>query len=335
MLDVDLLRKQTLTDMINEFKVENLSAILGLLPRQEGVGQEFNWDILGVERDVDTFEGKLSPAGQRKMAVIGNQGARLARTFKSTFVPGGVLMDLRNPGSEDRQRVAEDRIGAELRAHAALIDRQNAFMICRALQGTLAMTIDGLAHSIDYGIPASHKLTIGAGIPVSWGDPAADIVKDIRTIKTLPAEDAGETLGIALAPSEVIETLIKNDFVGSFFASTQAGVKAMEDGMIGRFQGLNWFAFDHTFKNEGGSVTRYLDRNKVVFIPTPDPEWGFMRVGSDVIPTDDKKGMQEVIGRYSYSTLSENPASVGLYSGEVRLPVIRKPAAIVVATVLP
>lgn len=333
MLDVDLLRIETLTDMINEFKVGDISTILGLLPRNEGVGQEVNWDILGAERDVDTFEGQRSPAGTRKLQVIGNRGAKLARTFKSTFVPGSVLMDLRNPGTESRQRVAEDTIARELRALSNLIDRQNAFMISQAIQGSIAMTIDGLQHTVDYGFASSHKPTVGAGVAIAWSDPAADIVGDITGWKTMVAEDSGYQLDTVITSSEVIQSLIKNDFVGSFFASTPEGTQALREGKIGRFQGLNWVAYDQNYKPDGGSVTRYIDKRKVILLPAPDVEWGFFRVGSDVIPSDDKRSMQETIGRYAYSTLSENPASVALYAGEVRLPIIRVPNAIIAATV--
>lgn len=336
MIDVDLLKMDTLIDMINEFQPVNLRLTpSGILPPQSAAGQEFSWDILGIERDIGKFEGKVSPAGVRKLQVIKQQSARLARTFKSTAVPGTVLIDLRNPGSEQRQRVAQDQIGRELMALTRLIDRQNEFMIASALQGSLAITIDELSHTIDYGFSASHLPTPGgATIPLAWDDPAADITGALDRIINLIEEDAGFTPTTVWTSREVISALIRNDFVQSYFASTPAGVQALTEGTIGRFHGLNWIAFNGTFKPEGGSATRYIPKEQAIFTPDPDPEWGFMRVGSDVIPNDDKRSMQEVIGRYSYSTLVENPASIGLFAGEVRLPIIRIPDAIVNAQVL-
>lgn len=334
MIDVELLKMETLIDMINDFQTQELRlGASGILPRQSGPGQTFNWDILGIPRDIDTFEGRLAPAGTRKLQVIKNQAAVLARTFKSTFIPGGVLIDLRNPGSETRMRIAEDMVGRELRNLAELIDRQNEFMIASALQGTLSLTIDGLAHSISYGFSGSHILGVGTGIPLAWTNPAADIVGDIRNIKVRIAEDSGFSAATVWTSTEVIESLIKNDFVNSYFASTPAGVQALTEGSIGRFMGLNWVAYDGTYKDSAGVVQRFIPKNKLIVTPAPSDQWGFWRQGSDVIPTDDKRDMQEVVGRFAYSTMTENPASIALYAGEVRLPIIRIPDAIVVATV--
>jgi len=334
MIDVELLRLESLIGMINDFR-ESAPRLSGVLPEQSGPGQTFNWDILGIQRDVDTFEGLRSPAGPRKLTVVGNRSATLARTFKSTFVPGSVLIDLRNPGSESRQRIAEDTVGRELQQLSKLIDRQNEFMASQALQGSLAMTIDGVAHTVNYGFSGSHVLTVGGGIPASWALPASDIVEDIKNMKIRIAEDSGFVPTTVWTSEEVINFLIKNDFVNSYFASTPAGVQALTEGTIGRFMGLNWIAYNGTYKDSAGAIKRFIPANKLIMTPTPDAEWGFFRKGSDVVPTDDKRDIQEVVGRYAYSTISENPASIGLYAGEVRLPIIRIPDALVVATVTP
>ncbi len=339
MIDVELLRQEQLIDLINEFQEEDLQIqASGILPVQSGVGRSFNWDILGVPRDIDTFEGHMSPAGTRAMEVINNQTATLARTFKSVFVPGGVLMDLRNPGTDTRQTIAQDRIGLELQALGKLINRQNEFLISQALQDKLSVTIDGLTHPISYFFSATHKLlTIGGGgdnAPLAWTDPAADVLTDIRKWKVRIAEDSGFVPTQVWTSSEVIDSLIRNDFVQSYFASTPAGVQALTEGVIGRFMGLNWTAYDGTFKDSVGTITRYIDKRDLVMMPNANPEWGFFRMGSDVIPTDDKRNMTEVIGRYAFSTLTENPPSVALFAGEVRLPIIRIPDALLIARVL-
>lgn len=336
MIDVELLKLESLIGMINDFRPGALRLTgSGILPEQSGPGQSFNWDILGIQRDLDTFEGRMSPAGVRKLSVLKNQSAVLARTFKSTFVPGAVLIDLRNPGSESRQRIAEDTVGRELQQLSRLIDRQNEFMISQALQGSLAMTIDGVAHTVNYGFDPSHVLTVGGGIPASWALPGSDIVADITAMKIRIAEDSGFEAATVWTSSEVLQYLIKNDFVNSYFASSPAGVQALTEGTIGRFMGLNWVSYDGTYKDAAGVVKRFIPANKMIVTPGPDAEWGFFRKGSDVVPTDDGRNVQEVVGRYAFSKVESNPASIGLYAGEVRLPIIRIPGALVVATVTP
>ncbi len=334
MIDVELLRQEALTDMIQDFKPANLMLkSSGLLPVQSGAGNSFNWDILKQDRDIDTFEGDLSPAGQRKLHVIGNRSAKLMHTFKSVYVPGFTLMDLRNPGTQTRQRIAEDTVGRELLALSQLLDRQDEFMIARALQGSLTVKIDGLAHTIDYGFSNTHKPTVGSGIPLAWSDLAADVLKDIQEWKRLIAEDSGYQASDVWCSTETIQKLIKNDFVQSYFASTPQGVEALTRGVIGQFMGLTWHAYDGTYKDSAGVLQRFIPKDVCIVCPGPDMEWGFWREGSDVVPTDDKRNIQEVVGKYAYSTINENPASIALYTGYRRLPIVRKPDALVVATI--
>jgi hypothetical protein len=107
----------------------------------------------------------------------------------------------------------------------------------------------------------------------------------------------------------------------------------LREGTLGRFLGMEWVAYDHTYLVKG-SPTRYIDDDTVVFVPAPDGDWGHFDVGSDVVPSDDKRSMQEVVGRYAYSNVGINPASMEIYAGEVRLPIIRIPSALGVLTAL-
>lgn len=338
MLDVDLLKMEALTDMIREFETEGLMLVnSGILPRTESVGNSFSWDILRSDRDVDTMEGPLSPAGTRKMVVIGSQSAKLARTYKTIPIPGGVLIDLRRPGSKDRQRVAEDAVGENNQSIAELIDRQNEYMIARALQGSLAITIDKVPHTVDYEFSANHQFTVGPDpttqIPLAWSDESADVIKDIEKFKKRIAKDSGFRAQTVWCASDVISSLVKNDFVQAYFNSTPEGAQFLKEGTIGRFMGLNWVSYDGTYTDSAGVVQQYIPDGKLIITPAPNKQWGSFHVGSDIIPMDNSQDLQEVIGRYAFSRISENPVGVALFGGEVRLPVIRIPDAIVTAQV--
>lgn len=337
MLDLDLLRRVPITRVINAFQVGDLPfKASGILPEEDVQGDVAKWDIRGISRDVGTFEGKHSPAGTRKLDVIGQSIATLARTFKSTLIQGSWLTGLRRTGSDDLQPLAEEQIAKAALGLRQVIDRQDEFMIARALQGTLAMTIDGIAHSIDYKIPASHKLSVGAGIPVAWSDPSANIMRDINSFLDLAATDSGRILTNAYCSRKVIEYLISNEATLGFFGSTPAGVQALTEGRIGRFMGINWNVSDQRFVTdpETGATERYLDEKKIVFAPAPDPDWGSFGVGTDVVPEDGDAGMKEVRGLYAYTRGKHNPASIELFAGKVRIPIIRQPSALVVAQVV-
>lgn len=339
MFDVELLKQEALTDLIREFQPEGFRLLnSGVLPRQERVGQTISWDIVRPERDVDTFEGTLSPAGTRAMRVIGQRSAKLARTFKSIPIPGAVLIDLRRPGGDDRARVAEDTISDNSLSIAQLIDRQNEYMVARALQGSLEMTIDKMAHTVDYGFSANHQFTVGndpdTQIPLAWDDESADVIDDIKKFKKRIAEDSGFQPTTVWCGVDVISALIKNDFVQAYFNSTEAGTEFLREGSISRFMGLNWVEYDGTYVDSNNVVQKFIPEGKLIVHPAPSKEWGFFAVGSDVVPTDDGRSIREVVGRFSYSRIAENPPGIALFGGEVRLPVIRIPDALVTAEVL-
>lgn len=339
MIDVELLRQEELIGMINEFEVSGLELTAsGILPERGGMGDNKTWDIKVVQRDIDSFEGKYSPAGTRKMTTIKQQTAALIKTFKSTRVPGQILMDLREPGTTTRQVVAQNRIAEELQELNDLVARQDEFLIAQALQGSIDVTIDEIAHTVDYLFPASHKpQTIGGGgqnALVSWLDPGADIVADIRRWKKLIQQDSGFKPTNVWCSDLTIEALIKNDFVANYFSSTPAGGEFLREGVMSRFMGLNWRPYENTFVDENDVVTRYIPEDLIIITPDPNPVWGEFWVGSDVIPTDDLRGMHEVHGKYSYSELSTNPPSIALYLGKKRLPLIKRPNAIVVPKVI-
>lgn len=339
MIDVELLRQETLTDMINDFEVGDLRlSASGILPVVTGLGDNFSWDIMRVQRDIDTFEGKLSPAGTRKMQVIANRTARLLRSFKSTFVPGGVLQDLRNPGTIQRQTIAEDTVGRENKELGSLLDRQNEYLIARAIQDDLSVVIDDLEVSVDYEFSASHKVLLpgtgGNNVATVWNDAAAMITQDLQKWKKAVVADSGRQPTDIWTSSDVIAAMIENDFIQGYFTATPQGVAMLTEGSIGRFYGLNWHVYDYEFINAAGVAERFIPADRIIMTCQPSNDVAYLRRGSDVIPTDDKQNLHEVAGRYAYSEITTNPGSIALYAGEVRLPIIRLPDAFLVAKVL-
>lgn len=339
MFDIELLKQEMLTGIIRDFQETNLMLVAsGILPRRTKEGHSVSWDIEVVPRDIDTFEGRHSPAGTRNPVVINQQSASLIRTFKSKTMQGSLLIYLRRPGSEDRQVVAQDEVTRQLRWLNRLIERQNEFLIARALQGSIAVTVDQIAITIDYNftVGVNLNLVIGGGnnnVPTAWTDPTADIIADLTKLISSQEEQSGFTPTTVWTSREVIQTIMKNNQVVALFGQTQAAVEAVKSGTISDFMGMRWIGYNGTFKNSVGTITRFIDKRDIIMTPQPDEEWGWMCEGSDAVPTDDKRGIREVVGRYSYSTLVENPASIALFAGEKRLPLIVNPLAVYVTRV--
>ena len=334
-MDVDLLTQPSMTRMIQDFKPGPLPLTTsGLFPVQLVEGRVAEWDIEKVLRDIPVFVGPLSAAVPRETETIDVQESRMVRWFQSTQVKGGTLIGLRRPGSNEFQTIAEDDIGRKTRSLRRSRDRAVEFTMAGALQDSIDITLGGIDISITMDIPAAHKLTIGGGIPLDWNNPAADITTDLTKIKRLPVENAGYPIWRAFTSPEVMNAMIRNDFIQTYFASTPAAGDFMREGKIGVFWGIEWIEYDATFKPEGGSVTRYIDKNRVIFVPRPDGEWSELQNGTDVIPTDDRRDMQKVSGIYSYTKINDNPAGVTIFAGDNWLPILKIPEAVVMADVL-
>ncbi len=339
MIDVDLLKRENIIGVIDEFEREEMAFTgSGVLPVQSGPGQLFGWDILAIRRDIVGLQGRHSAAKPRRLTTIGHQDVTLGRSFLSRFLPGSIFMDLRGIGGDSRQVAAENQVVTELKEMDSDIDRTNEFLIARALQGSIVTTLDDQPLTINYGIPAATNIfTIGGApavnIPVTWDNAAADIVDDIRRMKRAIQRGSGRPAKQAWASSRTISAMTKNDTVKDFFRGTANAAQVLREGTLGRFMGLDWREVDTVFEDSAGVLQNFLPENRIIVTPAPNADWGFLREGSDIVPDDDRQGMSEVVGRYGYSHLGVNPAALTLFMGQVRLPVIRIPASLVIADV--
>src|SRR5690349_15145760 len=130
---MDLLKVDSLTEMINSFEPEELVfSRSGVLPVVSSPGEQADWDILGVDRDIDKFQHRGGQATPRKLKVIGHQNARLAYTFMSKMLQAQVYSDLRPPGQSQRGDAAADQLAREQQDFNEVIGRQNELMIAGA-----------------------------------------------------------------------------------------------------------------------------------------------------------------------------------------------------------
>lgn len=337
MLEPEILRQEALTKMISDFRDPNLPLInTGFANGQTVQGDAFQWDVKKRSGKVGPFNTRTGSATPRDLEVYGNRGAMLATTFAEKSVKAVTLRNLRNPGSETLQRIAEDEIGRATMQNAKELDRENELMIAGCLQGVFSIKIQNgnktLSHSIDYGLAVSHKPT-----PANWDNPATDISSAIQSYKTLIGEEAGFDAKFAITSPEVIAKIKLNTHYKDLWKSTDFGVQLAKTGRIEQLEGLTWIIDDKSYVDDDGStLKRFIDTKKVVFCPAPDTEWMELVKGSYVAPSETGQlPVKEVFGRFSWSKIDDNPPRIILRYGEVRLPVLYVPNALVVATVLP
>jgi len=337
MFDETLLHWETLTKLINDFKPEGVPLVAsGLFSKSQTQGQQYQLDIIKQNRTKAGIVGKNSVSTVVAPEIIKRQAITLARSFENVRLPGSSFLNLREPGTLALQNIQKNQVARETKKLARRLDYRNEFYMAQAVQGTLTDTIDGISFTIDFQFPASHKLTVGGGqiagcLVTAWSDPDADVIGDITLIKQQVVQDSGYELKKVIASPEVIANLLKNNQVNTYFRSTPDGVAMLKEGSMGSFMGLEWMSYGSTYKDSSDALQRFLPANGVAFLPGQDPDVAELVQGEDVIPTPNKMDVQSIIGRYSYASISEDPASVKLYAGEVSLPVIYIPSAFLYA----
>lgn len=336
-MDLDLLTYESLMGMINEFEAEELTLLnSGICPDESDLTQSFVWDILGIPRDVSKFQSKHSASDERKLVVIGQQSARPATTFLNKKLTASQWQDIRNPGSTTRQAAAARQIALDLKDLDDTIKRQDEFMIAGALQGQLDITVHDIPVSIDYGIPVANVFGLALGgdqqIAVDWSDPAAKIGDDVRRMMLAGSHSSGRTMRRAYASGKILEHIMASQEFQEKVGNTESGAQVFREGSIGRFRGLDWFRLDHSFL-DGVTPTPYWDENTVVLTPNPDRSWLSMLRGGQMIPTNDGRGLQEVLGKASWAGMLKDPPAIALFLRDVRIPAVKIPGALVKATV--
>ena len=342
MFDETLLHWETLTKLVNDFKPQGTPLLeMGLFPKNQVQGQQYIVDIVKINRTKSHAVGKRASSVQIAPEVIKRMPVTLARSFDHVKLDGATLLNLRNPGSMQLQRVAADQVAREVKKMGRRVDYRNEFYMASAIQGAITDTLDGVSFTADYAFPSTHKITVGGnemgdGVTLftAWDDPDADINADITRIRQQVRADSGFELETIVVGPEIMAYVVNNNMVKSYFRGTQEGMAFVKNGMRGQLFGLNWVEYGATYKDDSNVVQRFLPANVACFVPAPDPLVSELIEGEDTIPTPNKMDIQSIIGRYSYATITDDPAGIKLFVGEVSFPVIYVPGAFFKATVV-
>lgn len=337
MQEPEILRQEVLTKMISDFRDPNLPLInAGFTAGQTVQGDAFQWDTKKRAGGLGPFNTRTGSAVPRDLEVYGNRSAVMATTFAEKSIKATTLRNLRNPGSETLQRIADDQIGRSTKENGFELDREDEFMIAGCLQGAFTIALQNgnktFNHAIDYGLPAGNKPT-----PANFNNPATDIQTLFQTWKTLIAEVSGfDAVDVWTSP-EVMNAIKLNTQYRDLFKGTDFGTQLAKTGRIEQLEGLTWHIHDKSFiAADGVTLTRYINAKKLIMTPRPSSDWFEFVKGTYPVPGEQGQlPIGEAFGRFSWSKIDDNPPRAILRYGSVRLPILYVPTAIVVATVLP
>jgi hypothetical protein len=200
--------------------------------------------------------------------------------------------------------------------------------------------------TIDFSVPSGNKDQIGGIIGTTWATTTVDIPGDIKAIKNLARQTSGHPLKYAFYGTNVFSYLANNDFCENVInGSPQLASTFASYEIPPGFLGLTWIPVSEAFfADSTGTNQTFFGADTVVFTPEPDPSWYSIIEGSYAVPKSVNLGsdamavssnFDNVYGDFSFARISMPTPGINYYMGTTCLPVLKVPAAIFIADVVP
>jgi len=303
--------------------------------------------------DIDIFKGKRRVAPFVNPRMEGTNVTRIGFTTNSFQPPyvkpkisteaGEFLQRLMGqhiyapgdgPGERARKRLAEDITDLD-----DLITRREELMASQVLQtGIVTVDGEGVSDSIDFGIPASHIITLAGGD--LWTAATSDPEQDLKDWSRIIAQDAGLTATDAILGHVAAENFFKNSEVKSKLDTRRIDLGLIRPEMIGNGAtflgrlnraGLDLWTYDEWYIDPvaGGAEKEMIDDEKVIVLARS----ARMARHFGAIQDLDVEGLASV-PRFPKSWRTDDPSVQWLMVQSAPLVTLHQPDAIVVADVI-
>lgn len=338
--DMEIFRQETLTELVQKYKSVGTPLLnRGLVATRNIDGKSMQWDEKTDLEDIGAFTGDNDPANVMDEEILGNRGAKLITSFDEDSFDGEEVIGIRRAGSEQKETI-ENKVAEKMNRMSQRHARQDEVLLSQGLQGSVNVKIKNLTHTIDFKFNAANHFKVGGGggngtLPLSWGNAAAKVHKDIEAIRKVPREETGRELRIALMGPGVKEALFENEPTRDLINHTPTAERMAASGEIPSLYGMTWIEVLHYYKHPiTGARTYHIPAGKVVFLPEADRSWAeFVRGTTAVLNSSGK--MELVSGAGAWSKHEDSPPKIVLYRRYRRLFVPKVTRAIVTAQVIP
>ena len=299
-----------------------------------------------------------SPSQKRDLTGIAEVPVTLLHTFEHVSHPAALLQNLREEVGPMRQQMAKQTVSRQLGIFGQRFRNLRISAVYSALakgaiyfdgEGNLLPSSTGAKVTIDFGVPAGNKSQLnvfGEGniLGAAWDAAGTDIPKQLNALHDAARELTGYPLRYAFYGKNVPSYLLTNNMVKAAIAGSPRLSENVYRGEIpDGLCGLTWVPANSAFyADNAGVIRRWFGDDQIVFAPEPSPEWWGVIEGSYVIPTkldvmrdaaDALASVDQVMGPFSYATLSDDPVSVKHFGGDTFLPVLKVPGAVFLAEV--
>lgn len=326
MPEISLLNPTVLNGVVEKFTTpENMLASSAIFGRSEpSMDPTAKWDVIEGNREmaspnVPNSEAHIVPqlgVGQRTAAFV---YLREKKVFSPT-----TLRWLREPGKLASKN-AEAKVLREVRDLDRRFEAYLEFLCWEALRGTITIAENDVIASVDYGIPASHEITItSANDWLSTGTTVVDWISSIIGFKRLISLDA------RVPATDVWLNGLTWSYVTEILATTPAILSdrmkeaVLNTGEVKGLLGMTWHVYDAQYVNSGGSTVPYIADDEV-FITSSANNAFFKMEG----PSADEDAPRGHIGKFVKSWTEPDPSARQHLEEWHVLPIIERPEQVV------
>ena len=129
--------------------------------------------------------------------------------------------------------------------------------------GAISITANGQDFDFDYGLPATHKVTV----TTAWSNPAADIGADILTGLDLIEDDTGVRPTRALCDRKTWNSMLKNNDFKEANDQTTFNDRQLKQYLMDQY-GIEVVVYSKRYNNDSKAATPFVPADTFVLFPS-------------------------------------------------------------------
>lgn len=129
--------------------------------------------------------------------------------------------------------------------------------------GAISITANGQDFDFDYGLPATHKVTV----TTAWSNPAADIGADILTGLDLIEDDTGVRPTRALCDRKTWNSMLKNNDFKEAHDQTAFNDRQLKQYLMDQY-GIEVVVYSKRYNNDSKTATPFVPADTFVLFPS-------------------------------------------------------------------
>lgn len=332
MPDISLLEPLVLLGVVDKLPASQNMILLNSTPKRQSPTQTFTWDIIRGSRmmakpNVPNSEAHIVGRLGREQATASLLYVREKKVFEPT-----TLMWLRQVGTVNGLQNAEREIVRELQDLNARIDAFVEYTLWKSLGGNLVLDFPDVQATVDYKMPADHKVTAST----SWATATPVQIVDMVTawkklILNHGRVNANKAYATQATLDRIVHSFVANGANAGYLLSDRMRDSFYTTGTIQGFLGMDWTPVEHVYETDNGDEIGYL-ADDTLLLGNFDANRPIELVEG---PTADFSAPQGFIGRFTKSWQEPDPSGRQILIEYNFLPIVTRPEQWVVADLTP